>query len=101
MNLNRQQKIRIGACAWSFEDWREIFYPRDLPESRWLEFYARYFPTVEIDSTLRGSGRGFGTALARPHSFAFSFFLQTAPRDHAPMQAARLRGRVERVSARG
>ena len=51
MNLNEQQKIRIGACAWSFEEWRGIFYPRDLPESRWLEFYARYFPTVEIDST--------------------------------------------------
>ena len=51
MNLNQQQKIRIGACAWSFEDWREVFYPRDLPESRWLEFYARHFPTVEIDST--------------------------------------------------
>ena len=51
MNLNDQQKIRIGACAWSFEDWREIFYPRDLPQSHWLEFYARYFPTVEIDST--------------------------------------------------
>ena len=51
MNLNEQQKIRIGACAWIFEDWRDIFYPHDLPESRWLEFYARYFPTVEIDST--------------------------------------------------
>src|SRR5438045_9398748 len=51
MNLNRQQKIRIGACAWSFEDWREVFYPRDLPESRWLEFYARHFSTIEIDST--------------------------------------------------
>ncbi len=51
MNLNEQQKIRIGACAWSFADWREVFYPRDLPENRWLEFYARYFPTVEIDST--------------------------------------------------
>jgi uncharacterized protein YecE (DUF72 family) len=51
VNLNQQQKIRIGACSWSFEDWREVFYPRDLPESRWLEFYARHFPTVEIDST--------------------------------------------------
>jgi len=51
MNLNEQQKILIGACAWSFVDWREIFYPRDLLESRWLEFYARYYPTVEIDST--------------------------------------------------
>ncbi|MEY2491835.1 MAG: hypothetical protein QOH24_786 [Verrucomicrobiota bacterium] len=51
MNLNNQQKIRIGACAWTFEEWREAFYPADLPESHWLEFYARYFPTVEIDST--------------------------------------------------
>jgi len=51
VNLNDQQKIRIGACAWNFREWREVFYPRDLPESHWLEFYARYFPTVEIDST--------------------------------------------------
>ena len=51
MNLNDQQKIRVGACAWGFEEWREVFYPSDLPESHWLEFYARYFPTVEIDST--------------------------------------------------
>jgi uncharacterized protein YecE (DUF72 family) len=51
LNLNHQQKIRIGSCAWSFEEWREVFYPRELPPSEWLEWYARYFPTVEIDST--------------------------------------------------
>lgn len=51
MNLKDQQKIRIGSCAWSFEDWRGVFYPPDLPESRWLEFYANYFPAVEVDST--------------------------------------------------
>ena len=51
MNLNGQQKIRIGTCAWRFEDWRDTFYPPDLPESHWLEFYAHYFPTVEVDST--------------------------------------------------
>ena len=51
MNLTDQQKIRIGTCAWSFEDWRGAFYPPDLPASRWLEFYARFFPAVEIDST--------------------------------------------------
>jgi uncharacterized protein YecE (DUF72 family) len=51
LNLTDQQKIRIGACAWSFHEWRGAFYPTDLPESRWLEFYARYFPAVEIDST--------------------------------------------------
>jgi uncharacterized protein YecE (DUF72 family) len=51
LNLTNQQKIRIGACAWSFEDWRGSFYPPDLPESGWLEFYARYLPAVEVDST--------------------------------------------------
>ena len=54
LNLTDQQKIRIGACAWSFEDWRGAFYPPDLPDSQWLEFYARYFPAVEVDSTFYG-----------------------------------------------
>ncbi len=54
MKLTDQQKIRIGACAWSFPEWRENFYPPDLPESEWLEFYARHFPAVEVDSTFYG-----------------------------------------------
>ena len=55
MNLTDQQKIRIGTCAWSFQDWRGVFYPADLPESRWLEFYANYFPVVEVDSTFHAA----------------------------------------------
>lgn len=51
MNLNHQHKIRIGTCAWSFEEWRDVFYPRGLPASEWLAWYARFLPTVEIDST--------------------------------------------------
>jgi uncharacterized protein YecE (DUF72 family) len=51
LNLTDQQKIRIGTCAWSFGDWSGPLYPRDWPSNRSLEFYARYFPAVEIDST--------------------------------------------------
>lgn len=51
MKLTDQQKIRIGTSAWTFDDWRGEFYPADLPQSHWLQFYARYFPAVEIDST--------------------------------------------------
>ena len=51
MKLSDQHKIRIGTCAWSFEEWRSVFYPHDLPAAQWLEFYARYFPAIEIDST--------------------------------------------------
>jgi uncharacterized protein YecE (DUF72 family) len=55
LNLTDQQKIRIGSCAWSFDDWRGTFYPPDLPESRWLEFYANYFPAVELDTTFHAA----------------------------------------------
>ncbi len=51
MNLTDQQKIRIGTCAWTFDEWHGPFYPPQLPPSRWLEFYARYFPTIEVDTT--------------------------------------------------
>lgn len=40
-----------GACAWSFDDWRGVFYPESLPKARWLEHYAGKFPAVEMDST--------------------------------------------------
>lgn len=40
-----------GSCAWSFDDWRDVFYPHDLPRNRWLEYYARHFPAVEMDSS--------------------------------------------------
>jgi uncharacterized protein YecE (DUF72 family) len=75
LNLIDQQKIRIGSCAWSFEDWRGIFYPHDLPESLWLQFYAGYFPTVEVDSTFHAvpaenSVRRW--AEATPASFRFT-----------------------------
>jgi uncharacterized protein YecE (DUF72 family) len=48
-NLNNH--IHIGSCAWAFDDWRGVFYPPDLPQNRWLHWYARTFNAVEIDST--------------------------------------------------
>jgi uncharacterized protein YecE (DUF72 family) len=75
LNLSDQQKIRIGSCAWTFQDWHDVFYPHDWPESRWLEFYANYFPTVELDSTFHAipaenSVRRW--AEATPASFRFT-----------------------------
>ena len=41
----------IGTSGWHYEDWKGLFYPNDLPRSRWLEFYSRYFPTVELNNS--------------------------------------------------
>ena len=81
MNLNAQQKIRLGACAWDFEEWRGTFYPVDLPPERWLEFYAQYFPAVEVDSTFYHAPSG--EAVQRwtectPASFRFACKLPRA-----------------------
>ena len=75
MNLFDQQKIRIGSCASSFDDWRGAFYPLDLPESHWLEFYAGHFPAVEVDSTFHAApneGTVRRWAEATPASFRFT-----------------------------
>ncbi len=43
--------IHIGTCAWSYDDWRGVFYPEHLGQAKWLEFYARHLAAVEVDST--------------------------------------------------
>lgn len=45
--------IRIGTCGWSYKDWIGPFYPESMRDKRggWLEYYGKFFPTVEIDST--------------------------------------------------
>jgi uncharacterized protein YecE (DUF72 family) len=41
----------IGTSGWHYDHWRGRFYPPDLPKSRWLEFYARHFATVELNNS--------------------------------------------------
>lgn len=39
----------IGTCGYSYEDWREVFYPKDLHQTDFLRFYSLVFPFVELD----------------------------------------------------
>ena len=43
--------IHLGTSGWVYAHWRELLYPKGLPEPRWLERYAEVFSTVEINST--------------------------------------------------
>jgi uncharacterized protein YecE (DUF72 family) len=43
--------IRIGCSGWNYGSWRETFYPKGPPASRWLEHYASVFDTVEVNTT--------------------------------------------------
>ena len=44
-------KLYIGTSGWSYKHWRGPFYPAGLAQDKWLEFYARTFQTVEINSS--------------------------------------------------
>lgn len=41
----------IGCSGWNYRHWRELFYPRGLPASRWLRHYAARFDSVEVNAT--------------------------------------------------
>jgi uncharacterized protein YecE (DUF72 family) len=43
--------VRIGCSGWNYPHWRELVYPKGLPQRRWLEHYATLFDTVEINNT--------------------------------------------------
>lgn len=45
------QRVLIGTSGWSYDHWRSVFYPSDLPREEWLAFYAQTFPTVEVNSS--------------------------------------------------
>ena len=44
-------RARIGCSGWQYKHWRGDFYPLDVPQTRWFEYYAARFDTVEINNT--------------------------------------------------
>ena len=44
-------RLRVGTSGFAYPGWKPAFYPPDLPASRFLEFYAGRFDTVELNST--------------------------------------------------
>ncbi len=44
-------ELRIGCSGWQYRHWRGNFYPAELPVSRWFDFYATRFDTVELNNS--------------------------------------------------
>ena len=55
-------EIRIGISGWRYAPWRGVFYPRDLPQRRELEFASRALSSIEINGSFY--------SLQRPQSWA-------------------------------
>jgi len=42
-------RILIGTSGFSYNEWRNNFYPANLPNSDFLSFYSREFNVVELN----------------------------------------------------
>src|SRR3954462_9671522 len=71
----RPPPIRIGCSGWQYRHWRGDFYPADLPQGRWLEYYASHFDTVEVNNSfykLPAEGLFAGWRQRVPSRFLFA-----------------------------
>ena len=48
-------QIRVGIGGWTYEPWRETFYPENLPLKRELEYASRQVSAIEINGTYYGT----------------------------------------------
>jgi Protein of unknown function DUF72 len=52
-------QYHIGCSGWSYSAWQGPFYPSNLENSRWLNYYSRVFDFVEIDSSFYRTPKAF------------------------------------------
>jgi len=65
----------IGCSGWHYEHWRGLYYPEELPRSKWLSFYAQQFNTVELNNSFYHlpSEKAFSTwRESTPNNFVFA-----------------------------
>ena len=70
-----KNRIRVGVGGWTFEPWRNNFYPEGLAQSRELEYASRQLTAIEINGTFYGSQKPSSFAKWRdetPDDFVFS-----------------------------
>ena len=63
------QLVRVGCSGWQYKHWRGDFYPAELPQRQWLEYYSEQFDTVEINNSF----------YRLPESATFSSWRDRAP----------------------
>ncbi len=43
--------IYIGCSGFHYKEWKQVFYPEGLPQSKWFQFYCEHFNTLELNVT--------------------------------------------------
>ncbi|MDD3050809.1 MAG: DUF72 domain-containing protein [Candidatus Cloacimonetes bacterium] len=72
-----KEKIRIGTSGYSFADWKGDFYPANLKQNEYLDYYQKYFDTVELNFSYYGIPKNENLLnLEELVSDTFAFFIK-------------------------
>src|SRR5687768_4735302 len=41
----------IGCSGFHYQEWKEVFYPKGLPQRKWFDYYSQQFNTLELNTT--------------------------------------------------
>ena len=52
-DANSHQRIRVGVGGWTYEPWRNNFFPPGLAHSKELHYASRQFTAIEVNGTAR------------------------------------------------
>jgi len=55
MATRKSGSIRVGVGGWTFEPWRDNFYPAGLVQAKELQYASRHLNAIEINSTYHGT----------------------------------------------
>jgi len=75
MSAMKRGRWRIGTSGWVYPHWRNRFYPAELPQSAWLDYYAQHFDTVELNRSfyrLPTPQAAAAWAASTPDAFCFA-----------------------------
>ena len=67
--------VRIGISGWTYAPWRGVFYPKDLPQKRELEYASAQLNSIEINGSFYSLQRPSSYQAwhdATPDDFVFS-----------------------------
>ena len=49
--IGTTDRVRIGTSGWTYDAWRGLFYPQDVPKKDWLAWYATRFSSTEVNGS--------------------------------------------------
>ena len=73
--MHDSDRIRVGIGGWTYEPWRDNFYPKGLPHGKELEYASRQLTAIEVNGTYYSTMKPATFAKWRdetPDGFVFS-----------------------------